>query len=200
MIGVKGAAMLLILALLAAPAAAQDNARERADRIFIPAGQAMLKIDRADKIPRKLRAAMDAGCNYRKWLADYPLRIFRPDRNDTRMIALAPCGHSVLDGAAFLVSRWGDAQPIGFVVVSYPQGFTSAAIPGYLEWDEDSRTLTATRGTDVCPDREVRHIYRYRPGDFPFTLHRVEYRPKTCGLEEGPWRLFWEAPDWKEPN
>jgi len=194
---------LLPTTLLPLPSAAQSGAAPQPphnDRIVIPPNRSELTYRDPAALPRQLRAAL-AGCAYQAWLADFPLRVLKPDPDDVRLLAIAPCGEGELvASAAFLIGLWGEVTPVSFATTANPAGFTTTRQPGILAWDAETRTLIASRATDACPDREIRWFYRYRPGDRPFALTRIEYRPKTCGLDPGPWRLYWQAPDWQEPD
>jgi hypothetical protein len=66
-----------------------------------------------------------------------------------------------------------------------------------MSWDPETRTLSAWRGQDHCPAREVRHTYRQSGGELNgFALARIEHRLLRCAMPEADWQTLWQAPTW----
>ena len=59
-------------------------------------------------------------------------------------------------------------------------------------------TLSAWRGSDTFPARELRHVYRRGGGDLNgFALSRIEQRQLCqlrCTTPEADWQMLWQSP------
>jgi hypothetical protein len=197
---------LMAACCLAAPTSAQAQvtpAREF-DAIQIPSGGRPLVIERTSEIPRQLNAAIGrTPCSVAEdALKDTPVLIFRP-ADGLRVMALVPCRAIVFYSRAFMFDRSIEGEPalMSFPVFAASGGFSASDSPGLMSWDADSKTLTAWRGTDYCPAREMRHTYRQGLGELNgFALVKVESREARCGLPEAEWKVVWQAPPWNLPQ
>ena len=153
-----------------------------------------------DRIPRQLKAAVDrSNCNLTDALvAKYPVLIFRP-ADGRRLMAMVPCFGITPDSRAFLFDRSVEMEPslMTFPVVAPTGGFSASSQPGLMSWEAQTRTLTAWRGSDVCPARELRHTYRQGGGELNgFALSKVEHRRLRCTTPEADWQTLWQSPAW----
>jgi len=195
---------MAIATALTVVALAQGDPRRNNDPIIIPKGETELKYQRAEDLPRQLRAALHRSmCRYEPALADTPVRIVKPDPKAGPLIALVPCWDIVMRGAAFTIGRYWEPSPISFTVIEHLDGFMTTKNPGYLEWYADKEILTATHGTDMKSCRgwdAVRYTYRYGGSvDSPFTLTKIERHVDECGtISPELWSTFWETPNWME--
>ena len=170
------------------------------DSIQVPSGGRPLVVSRMDDIPRPLMAAVErSSCQFvETLLSTHPILIFRP-ADGRRIMAVVPCRGIVLDSRAFLFDRSVDQEPtpMTFPVVAPTGGFSASSQPGLLTWDAQTTTLTAWRGSDVCPAREIRHTYRQGSGELNgFALSRVEHRQLRCATPEADWQTLWQSPVW----
>jgi hypothetical protein len=212
----KTAGTIVAALLTAAPAVAQSTATPGFDpgepptaavapaldhdTIQVPSGGQPFFITRIAAIPRQLRAAIDrANCNLTDALVSkYPVLIFRP-ADGRSLMALVPCFGITPDSRAFLFDRSVDVEPslMAFPVVAPTSGFSASSQPGLMTWEAQTRTLTAWRGSDVCPARELRHTYRQGGGELNgFALSRVEHRRLRCTTPEADWQTLWQSPVW----
>jgi len=153
-----------------------------------------------ERIPRQLRAAIDrSNCSLSEPLvAKYPVLIFRP-ADGRQLMATAPCFGNTPDSRAFLFERSVETEPslMTFPVVAPTGGFSASSQPGLMIWEAQTRTLTAWRGSDVCPARELRHTYRQGGGELNgFALSKVEHRRLRCTTPEADWQTLWQSPVW----
>jgi hypothetical protein len=170
------------------------------DTIQVPSGGQPFVVTRADGIPRQLKAAIDrTNCNVTDSLiAKYPVLIFRP-ADGRRLMALVPCFGLTPDSRAFLFEQSVEAEPspMTFPVIAPTGGFSASSQPGLMSWEARSRTLTAWRGSDQCPARELRHTYRQGSGELNgFALSKVEHRRLRCTTPESDWQTLWQSPVW----
>ena len=131
-------------------------------------------------------------------VAKYPVLIFRP-ADGRRLMAVVPCFGITPDSRAFLFDRSVEMEPspMTFPVVAPTGGFSASSQPGLMSWEAQTRTLTAWRGSDVCPAREVRHTYRQGSGELNgFALSKVEHRRLRCTTPEADWQTLWQSPAW----
>lgn len=182
------------VAAVTAPAAAEH------DPIQVPSGGRPLVVARPSAIPRQLKAAIDrANCTLTEALAArYPVLIFRP-ADGRRLMAVAPCFDAVPGSRAFLFDRSVEQEPapMAFPVAAPTGGFSASWQPGLMTWEALTRTLTAWRGSDQCPAREMRHIYRQGSGELNgFALSKVEHRRLRCTTPEADWQTLWQSPAW----
>jgi hypothetical protein len=170
------------------------------ETIQVPSGGRPLVVSRMDAIPDQLKVAIDrASCAVAEGvLAKIPLLIFRP-ADGKRVMAVTPCRGITFDSRAFVFERSVDVEPalMTFPVVAPTGGFSASSQPGLMSWDAQSATLTAWRGSDVCPAREIRHTYRQGSGELNgFALSKVEHRQLRCGASEADWSTLWQSPAW----
>jgi hypothetical protein len=208
----KSIAAVLATLVAAAPAVAQGPsgfeimsgaakpAAGEHDPIQVPSGGRPLVVARPAAVPRQLKAAIDrARCNVSDPLiAKYPVLIFRP-ADGRHLMALVPCFETVPASRAFVFDRSVDLEPspMAFPTVAPTGGFSSSLRPGLMTWDAQIRTLTAWSGSDHCPAREIRHIYRQGSGELNgFALSKVEYRQLRCTTPEADWQTLWQSPVW----
>jgi hypothetical protein len=181
-------------AAIAAPSAVEH------DSIQVPSGGRPLVVARLAAIPRQLKAAIDrANCPLTEALAaQYPVLIFRP-ADGRRLMAVVPCFDVVPGSRAFLFDRSVEQEPspMTFPIVAPTGGFSASQQPGLMTWESLTRTLTAWRGSDQCPAREVRHVYRQGSGELNgFALSKVEHRRLRCTTPEADWLTLWQSPAW----
>ncbi len=178
---------------ITAPSAAEH------DPIQVPSGGRPLVVGRLAAIPRQLKAAIDrANCTLTEALAaQYPVMIFRP-ADGRRLMAVVPCFDVVPGSRAFLFDRSVEQEPsMAFPIVAPTGGFSASQQPGLMTWEALTRTLTAWRGSDQCPAREVRHVYRQGSGELNgFALSKVEHRRLRCTTPEADWLTLWQSPAW----
>ena len=153
-----------------------------------------------ETIPRQLKAAIDrANCSVTDSLvAKYPVSIFRP-ADGRSLMAVVPCFGITPDSRAFLFDRSVEIEPtpMTFPVVAPTGGFSASSQPGLMTWEPQTRTLTAWRGSDICPARELRHTYRQGSGELNgFALSKVEHRRLRCTTPEADWQTLWQSPAW----
>lgn len=213
----KSAGAVLAVLLTAAPAIAQTatvpklspgepptavTAPPPVDQgtIQVPSGGRPFVVTQPDRIPRPLKAAIDrALCSLTDALvAKFPVLIFRP-ADGRSLMAVVPCSGITPDSRAFVFNRSLDVEPspMMFPVVAPTGGFSATSQPGLMTWEVQTRTLTAWRGSDVCPARELRHTYRQGSGDLNgFALSKVEHRRLRCTTPEADWRTLWQSPVW----
>lgn len=170
------------------------------DPIQVPSGGRPLVVGRLAAIPRQLKAAIDrANCTLTDALtAQYPVLIFRP-ADGRRLMAVVPCFDAVPGSRAFLFDRSVEQEPspMAFPIVAPTGGFSASHQPGLMTWEALTRTLTAWRGSDQCPAREMRHIYRQGSGELNgFALSKVEHRRLRCTTPEADWLTLWQSPAW----
>lgn len=121
---------------------------------------------------------------------------FRPNH----YFLVVNCRHIVGYSYVFSLDRQADyrPEPLIFPVFAPPTGVGVSRSPGWIEWNAESKTLTATHHTDVCPAEILRYTYRYG-GTYEFDnrdgwiLTKVELGRKDCG-QGGSWSTFWEPP------
>lgn len=154
-------------------------------------------IRKLDDMPAALGQAIGRECDYTSRLAEIPIRIIRPAPNQ-RLVALVPCSSIVMRGIAFVLAR--TPVPIDFAVKEGRTGFGVTRMPGYLEWDADTQTLTARMSTDMIGDHEWRHTYRPAGSDSPFLLTRVEHRLQLGDRGDQRWHPYWQATEWHTPG
>ena len=181
------------LSVTAPPAAEPDS-------IQVPSGGRPLIVTRFDDIPRQLKTAIGrVNCNATApLLAKYPVLIFRP-ADGRNLMAVVPCFGVTPDSRAFLFDRSVEMEPslMTFPVVAPTGGFSGSSRPGLMIWEAQTRTLTAWRGSDVCPARELRHTYRQGGGELNgFALSKVEHRRLRCATPEADWQTLWQSPVW----
>ena len=215
----KAAGAVLALLLAATPAAAQGaTAQDSAvpilepptavtappptdhDSIQVPSGGRPFVVTQLDRIPRQLKAAIErSNCGLADALvAKYPVLIFRP-ADGRRLMAMVPCFGITPDSRAFLFDRSVEMEPslMTFPVVAPTGGFSASSRPGLMTWEARTQTLTAWRGSDVCPARELRHTYRQGSGELNgFALSKVEHRRLRCTTPEADWQTLWQSPAW----
>ena len=170
------------------------------DMIQVPSGGRPFVVTQVDRIPRQLKTAIDrAACSPTDALvAKYPVLIFRP-ADGRRLMATVPCFGITPDSRAFLFDRSVEMEPslMTFPVVAPTGGFSASSQPGLMIWEAQTRTLTAWRGSDVCPAREFRHTYRQGSGELNgFALSKVEHRRLRCTTPEADWQTLWQSPAW----
>jgi len=170
------------------------------DVIQVPSGGRPFVVTQVDRIPRQLKTAIDrATCSPTDALvAKYPVLIFRP-ADGRRLMATVPCFGITPDSRAFLFDRSVEMEPslMTFPVVAPTGGFSASSQPGLMIWEAQTRTLTAWRGSDVCPAREFRHTYRQGSGELNgFALSKVEHRRLRCTTPEADWQTLWQSPAW----
>ena len=170
------------------------------DAIQVPSGGRPFVVTQPDRIPRQLKAAIDrAHCSLTDSLvAKYPVLIFRP-ADGRSLMAVVPCSGITPDSRAFVFDRSLEIEPLPmtFPVVAPTGGFSATSQPGLMTWEVQTRTLTAWRGSDICPARELRHTYRQGSGDLNgFALSKVEHRRLRCTTPEADWRTLWQSPVW----
>jgi hypothetical protein len=170
------------------------------DPIQVPSGGRPLIVTRADTVPRQLKAAIErTTCRITEPLiAKYPVLIFRP-ADGRRLMAVVPCFGTTPDSRAFLFDRSVELEPspMTFPVVALSGGFSASNQPGLMSWEAQTMTLTAWRGSDQCPAREMRHTYRQGSGELNgFALSRVEHRRLRCTTPESEWQTLWQSPAW----
>jgi hypothetical protein len=170
------------------------------DPIQVPSGGRPLMMTVPAAIPRQLQAAIERSqCNVSDpFLAKYPVLIFRP-ADGRRVMAIAPCFETVPSSRAFVFDPSVDLEPspMAFPTVAPTGGFSSSIRPGLMTWDAQTRTLTAWRGSDQCPAREIRYTYRQGGGELNgFALSKVEHRRLRCTNPESDWQTLWQSPPW----
>ena len=214
----RGVSVATVLAVLlnAAPAIAQDAGMPELDAgppsaiipkppadqdsIQVPSGGRPLVVSRFESIPRPLQSALErVNCNVTEpLLAKNPVLIFRP-ADGRRVMAVAPCFGVTPGSRAFLFERSMEQEPtpMTFPVAAPTGGFSASAQPGLMTWEPQTMTLTAWRGSEHCPSREIRHTYRQGGGDLNgFALSRVEHRQLRCTTPEADWQMLWQSSAW----
>ncbi|RDV03344.1 hypothetical protein [Undibacter mobilis] len=191
------ALFLCVAAIL--PASAQSSSRGNRDHIVFPPDRDEIEYRKTDEIPRQLRAVIGRECNYAFWLKDIPIKIVRPAPKG-RAIAMVPCGNIIPRSMAFTDLTSHTPRSMAFAVKVAPNGFGVSDLPGYLEWDSGTQTMTATAGTDMIGSTEWRYSYRYShiEGHSAFVLTRIEHRKTGHPLSN--WLPYWEASVWAEPR
>lgn len=182
------------------PSAIETPSAAATDAILVPSGGRPFVIGRVEAIPAQLKAAIDrTNCNLTEPLvAKYPVLIFRP-ADGRRIMSVVPCFGVTPASRAFLFDRSVEQEPspMMFPVVALTGGFSATSQPGLMTWEAQTRTLTAWRGSDVCPAREMRHTYRQGSGELNgFALSRVEHRRLRCMTPEADWQTLWQSPAW----
>jgi hypothetical protein len=183
------------------PSIASPPSAAEIDTIQVPSGGRPLIVTRVEAIPRPLKAAIErADCiGTDSLVAKYPVLIFRP-ADGRRVMAVSPCFGITLDSRAFLFERSVEQEPtvMTFPVVALTGGISASSRPGLMTWEPQTMTLTAWRGSDTCPARELRHVYRQGGGDLNgFALSRIEQRQLRCATPEADWQMLWQSPAWK---
>jgi hypothetical protein len=173
------------------------------DTIQVPSGGRPFVVTQVDRIPRQLKTAIErSNCSLAEALvAKYPVLIFRP-ADGRRLMAMVPCFGVTPDSRAFLFDRSVEMEPslMTFPVVAPTGGFSASSRPGLMTWEAQTQTLTAWRGSDVCPARELRHTYRQGSGELNgFALSKVEHRRLRCTTPEAGWQTLWQSPAWNLP-
>jgi hypothetical protein len=178
----------------------QESPQREYDPIQIPSGGRPIAIERAADIPRQLTAAIDhAQCRADDAaLKERPLLIFRP-ADGYRVMAVAPCKAIVPYSRAFMFEATVQSQPMPmtFPVIAPIGGFSASDMPGLMDWNAETRMLTAWKGSDHCSARETRHTYHHGHGDLNgFALVKVESREYRCAAPEADWKVIWQAAPW----
>jgi hypothetical protein len=195
----QGDPMTLEAELPEAPALAATGTQAR-EVIQVPSGGRALTIARIEDIPKQLGAAVErTQCQVAEHLlTNHPVLIFRP-ADGYRVMAVVPCHAIVPFSRAFLFehSLENEPAPMTFPVVAPNGGISASSQPGLIAWDAQTRTLSAWRGNDYCPAREVRHTYRQVGGELNgFALTRIEHRMLRCTAPEADWQPLWQSPAW----
>lgn len=168
--------------------------------IQVPSGGRPLTVVQVSDIPPLLNVAAErAQCRMTdELLARNPVLIFRP-ADGYRVMAVVTCQAIMPYSRAFQfdLSVELEPTPMTFPLASPSGGISASQLPGLMSWDPDTRTLTAWRGQDFCPAREVRHTYRQSGGELNgFALARIEHRLLRCATPETDWQTLWQAPAW----
>ena len=166
--------------------------------IQVPSGGQPFIVTQVERIPRQLKAAIDrSNCDLNDGLiAKLPVLIFRP-ADGRRLMATVACFGITPDSRAFLFDRDMEPSLMTFPVVAPTGGFSASSRPGLMTWEAQTRTLTAWRGSDICPARELRHTYRQGGGELNgFALSKVEHRRLRCTTPEADWQTLWQSPVW----
>ena len=78
-------------------------------------------------------------------------------------------------------------------------GFSVTNRPGFLEWNADSKLLTAIQGTDMCSRVVGRTVYQFghdpsfwRSGP-SWLLTKMEINVQPTCLDTDGWKPYWEA-------
>lgn len=171
-----------------------------ANAILVPSGGRPLIVTRTEAVPDALKTAIEkSGCKFAEsTLATHPVLIFRP-ADGRRIMAVVPCRGIVLDSRAFLFERSvaEEPRPMTFPVAAPTGGISASNEPGLMRWDAQTATLTAWRGSPVCPAREIRHTYRQGAGELNgFALSKIEHRQLRCNAPEPDWQTLWQSPAW----
>jgi hypothetical protein len=166
----------------------------------VPSGGRPLTFALVKDIPPPLNAALDRSqCRTTDdLLARNPVLIFRP-ADGYRVMALVTCQAITPYSLAFQFDRSIDVEPspMTFPLAAPTGGISASQRPGLMNWDPDARTLSAWRGQDFCPSREIRHTYRQGGGELNgFALARIEHRVLRCTTPEAEWQTLWQAPAW----
>lgn len=196
--------MLLVAGALSRPSLAQDTSQPAADRIIIPPGETELRFDNIERVPRQLLTAIErTGCAVKNWLPHTPIRIIRLVPR-VPLVALVPCGNIIAFSEAFLLERgWpGEPRLLSFPIIAFPSGFGATSLPGFLEWNAETKTMTATQGTDIGSAPVIRYTYQYgstsRNAYLDFALVKAEIGSR--GQSVSPeWKTYWEAVPWASP-
>jgi hypothetical protein len=190
---------------LIAQAAAQPASPPERDPIRFAIGSDEIVIDDRALVPRQIaRVATQAGCSFQSALeSKESVRIIRakPTPNNTVMFALVPCvaGPYVATLVLHLANQVREPVVVQLPVMA-ERGFIASTYAGYVSWDAAKLTLTARRGSDMCPSPAVRYRYTISAGrEFSlapgfFDLARIEWQDDRCG--GGDWRVLWEAQAW----
>ena len=168
--------------------------------IQVPSGGRPLTVVHVKDIPPQLNLAAErTQCRMTdELLAVNPVLIFRP-ADGYRVMAVVTCQAIMPYSRAFQFDRSVEVEPtpMTFPLASPTGGISASQLPGLIRWDSDTRTLTAWRGQDVCPAREMRHTYRQSGGELNgFALSRIEHRMLRCATPEADWQTLWQAPAW----
>jgi hypothetical protein len=195
---------LLTAGALSRPSLAQDASQPQTDRIIVPQGETELRFDNIERVPRQLLAAIRrTGYRVEDWLPHIPVRIIGLAPR-APLIALVPCGSIVAFSEAFLLGRGWQGEPrlLSFPVIAFPSGFGVTTLPGFLEWNGETKTMTATQGTDIGSAPVIRYTYQYgstsRNADLDFALVRAEIGSRARSVSP-EWKTYWEAVPWASP-
>ena len=194
--------VMLLVCMSALPSSAQDGAVREPRRIkhfVIPQGQSETRISDRDKIsPEVMDLVRRADCSLDNVWPQLSIHVFRPAYS--QIIALVPCGGVLSKSIALTFLRPG-GQPrlMVFPIISYPDGIGTTHMPGFLEWNAESKNLVATQRSDMCPSLSRRYTYRYQDlgyqeqASLSWVLLRAEVAHYSCGGKD-KWMTYWEAP------
>lgn len=201
--------VLIVVGMAAMPSSAQDEAVTAPrwiEHFVIPQGQSDVRISDRDKIsPQVMELIRRADCRLDHVLQERSIHVFRPATS--RMMALVPCfGIAATRSIALTFLHPGnEPRLMVFPVMSYPDGIGLTHMPGFLEWNAESNTLTAILLSDMCPDLARRYIYRHqnlgsREGaPLSWVLLKTEIAKNACGSSTPQgWITYWEAPEFPE--
>jgi hypothetical protein len=191
-------ALIVFLALTVGPAEGLSQSLTRSPLQMIPDNGTPLRIERMQDMPPKLAAALAReDCQLSDtMLLTFRVEIFRPSPV-AKLIALVPCGGTVLYGRAYQFNGDIDSEPrpIAFAMMAIPPRTTRTDSPGLLTWNPFTRLLISVEGNEVCEGTVTRHTWRQGIGAANgFTLIRVERGRSGCGADE-IWRVVWERPE-----
>jgi hypothetical protein len=87
--------------------------------------------------------------------------------------------------------------------VSGDPGFTVVQSPGILEWNSETKQLTAILTSDVCPrvvSRKTYHLGEDVGADSfpPWVLTKMEIRVEPLCKPINGWQTYWEAAPWPD--
>ena len=191
----------LAATMMAGMALAQEAEPPR--RFAPPAAGEVLRIDRRDA-PAPLQAALRRDC----WQEPDPgidprIQIFVPAPY-ARPMAIVHCGWIVAYSRAFVFERSVSGEPtlMRFPVMARPQGVTTSEHVGLMNWDPETRTITAVHRSDLCDDPAARHTWRHQGGGAlnGFALVRVEHGKRAACADYADWTVLWEAAPWALPK
>jgi hypothetical protein len=131
--------------------------------------------------------------------------MIRPDPQ-SRPVILVNCLGFGSRGYAFVFERPSlELQPMSFAVPSIHggPGFAASETPGTLNWNVDTKTLTAIWRSDLCPQVVARLTYRFdgRPGPWSrpsWSLVKMETTGEPSCDETYNWKPYWEATPWPQ--
>jgi hypothetical protein len=172
--------------------------------IFSP-GELRLPLRRGSDVPGPFReAALATKCPLENISAADPGELVRiPHRSGNlrrqRVLAILPCsrGIALLHGVYLLDPQGDRAEALVLPAITADGRIVATRLPGYMEWDPATETLTAILGSDLIPHNSFRHHYRLHAGwQSPFALTRIEKAASRGMSPQLGWQRIWEAPDW----
>jgi hypothetical protein len=187
----------------------QTVAQDGAPQFRYPRNDEIVRYERHANIPETLVTALrKLSCKLDdEDLKGLPILAFRPMPGMGGYAVLATCRSIVRHSFMFWQRNpRTEPQPMWFVMpnVSGEPGFGVTRSPGFLEWNAETKTLSALQTTDICPRVVGRTTYRLihgvgRDAAMPsWMLTKMETTHEPHCERSNDWTPYWAAAPWPD--